>query len=112
MLDVTFFYRATTEPFTYTLPEDADSYNVIRIAFAQNEELLVKEYAYGSADPGMELDGKDVIVTLTQEETKMFKPGFAYTQVRALTSEDEAPASKEFRIIVRRILDDEIMGGE
>lgn len=104
-------YRATTTPDIFTLPLNADACSVIRVAYAQGGELvLMKKYENGVADSGMELEGKTVTVTLTQEEANLFKKGRASTQLRALiTATGKAATSDEFEFTVKRVLDDEIM---
>ena len=102
-------YRVTTPTHTFTLPESTNSYSVIQIAYRQKAVDLVKQYEDGTAPSGMELDGNDVIITLTQEETKQFAPGSAKVQVRALTTQGEALASKIFTIYIDDVINEEVL---
>lgn len=103
-------YRATTPDHTFRFKFQADTCAIIRVAYAQNGKLkFVKKYVNGVADSGMVLDGTDVIITLTQEETKMFSEGHAGVQIRAMNSAGKVVASGKFVVSVEGVYDDEIM---
>ena len=102
-------YRATTPTHTFTLPENASTYDVIQVAYRQKGVSLVKQYEDNTAPSGMELDGKNVIITLTQEETKAFRSGVVEAQVRVLTSQGGAFASQIFNISIRDVINEEVL---
>lgn len=105
-------FRVSTSEFTYELPSDVSEYKIIRVSYQQRDVLLTKQYVVGgTSDSGIVADGDTVVVSLTQEETAMFRPGFAYTQVKVLTLDDKTLPSNEFRIIVQSIEDETIMSG-
>ena len=102
-------FRVTTPVHTYVLPIDTSSCSVIRVAYSQGKKKLIKAYQGGVAPEGMTLDGKNVIIRLTQEETKDFSSGFLTAQIRVLTDEGESLSSKVFRVTVDDVLDEEVM---
>ena len=103
-------YRVTTPIHTFTLPEDAESYKEIQITYKQKKEILVKHYQDGIIPIGMSFDGKNVMIRLTQEETKKFNAGEqASAQVRVLTAGDDAYASQIFKVSVYGVLNDEVL---
>lgn len=103
-------YRVTTVIDRYTLPVDTSNYQVIRVTYSQPPNVkIIKTYQHGELSDGMQLDGRKVIITLTQEETKKFKSGYALSQVRALTNDGKAKTSKTFRLPIDSVLDDVVM---
>ena len=104
-------YRATTPTHTFTLPQNANTYNVIQVAYRQKKVSLVKQYEDGTLPDGMTFDGKNVIITLTQEETKAFKSGVVEAQVRVLTSQGGAFASQIFNISIHDVINEEVLNG-
>ena len=102
-------YRVTTPEHTFTLPEPISSYKVVQIAYRQSAFKFAKTYADGEASSGMSISGNTVIVSLTQEETKKFKKGEASVQVRALTSNDKAVASKQFTFTIEDVNNEDIL---
>ena len=70
-------YRYTTGGICITMPEHIDLtlVTVMRVAVRQGSVQVVKDLS-----DGVTLDGQDVIVKLTQEETARFRPGAALVQ--------------------------------
>lgn len=102
-------YRVTTPTHTFTLPIDTSECAVIQITYKQGEKTLVKEYNDGTLPAGMTLDEKNVILNLTQMETRGFKVGTVDVQVRALTNGGKAYASQHFNVSVNRVNNEEIL---
>ena len=103
-------YRATTPTHTFTLPDQAASYAEIHITYKQNSTELIKHSENGVLPPGMSFDDKDVIIRLTQDETKLFIANkFVYIQVRVLTSGGDVYASKVFTCKINDVLNDEVL---
>ena len=102
-------YRVTTPTHTFTLPSDTSNYSEIQVAYKQGQNLLVKHYQDATLPEGMTLDGQNVIITLSQEETKSFSKGSASVQVRVLTSGGEAMASQVFTISVRDVITEDVL---
>ena len=102
-------YRATTPTHTFTLPIDTSTCSVVQVSYEQGTAKVVKTCRDGETTPGMMLDGQDVIVVLSQEETKVFKVGIVFVQLRVLTTSDEAFASKVFKIPVKQVLSEDIL---
>ena len=102
-------YRLTTPTHTFTLPFDTSTCSAIQVTYEQGKIALVKEYKGGIPPSGMVLDGANVIVVLTQDETKQFKTGKVNVQLRVLTTDGEAFASKIFKIPVTDVLNEDIL---
>ena len=103
-------YRLTTPTHTFTLPETASSYAEIQVTYKQKTAQVVKHAQDGNIPPGMSFDDKNVIIRLTQEETKRFKADdFASVQVRVLTAGGDAYASQIFKCIVNKTLNEGIL---
>lgn len=103
-------YRVTTPYLTFTLPIQTSTCKEVLVTIEQNDTVLTKHYEDGTMPSGMSFDGKNVIVRLTQEETKAFNPKvFAQTQIRVLTNADDAYASQIFSFIVDDVLNEEIL---
>ena len=106
-------YRVTTPSFTFTLPIDTSACKEIQVTYKQDKIDLIKHYQNGVLPSGMTLQNKDVIIKLTQEETKTFRPGYGiYVQLRVLTTDNEAYASQKFTILVDDVLNEEILADE
>lgn len=103
-------YRATTPTHTFTLPINTNTLSEILVSYKQGAVTLDKHYQDGTLPSGMTLDGDKVIVKLTQDETKLFRPNAqADVQVRVLTASGDALASKRFGITVNSVINDEVL---
>ena len=102
-------YRVTTPTHTYTLPIETSSCKEILVSYKQNNVLLEKHYQDQTLPSGMTLDGKDVIVNLTQAETKAFEKGKIDVQVRVLTNANKAVASQIFTVTHKDVINEEIL---
>ena len=102
-------YRATTPTHTFTLPIETSSCDVILVTYNQDKTKLVKRYQDGTASSGMHLDGKKIVIVLTQEETLKFLEGFAGVQVRLLLNDGTVRASKKFSIRVEEVNNEEVL---
>ena len=103
-------YRVTTPYLTFTLPIQTSTCKEVLVTIKQNATELTKHYENGTMPDGMSFDGKNVIVKLTQAETKAFNSNVsALTQIRVLTNADDAYASQVFNIKVSDVLNEEIL---
>ena len=103
-------YRVTTPTHTFTLPIQTSSCKEIQVTYKQKNAELVFHYQDGIMPSGMTLDGKNVIVRLTQEQTKAFNSSrMVATQVRVLTTGNDAYASQVFNVSVNKVLNDEVL---
>ena len=103
-------YRATTPTHTFTLPISTDTLSEILVSYKQGTVRLDKHYQDNVLPSGMTLDGDKVIVKLTQDETKLFRPNAqADVQVRVLTASGDALASKRFGITIKEVINDEVL---
>lgn len=111
-------HRAGTFPATIKTPLAPSEYSIIRVSFAQNQQILVEKT---NGDEGFSTTEDYVVVTLSQEETLLFQPTagspmggapgpMAYMQIRCYKSATEAPASKVWPIPVYDSLYTEVMG--
>lgn len=103
-------YRATTPTHTYKLPIQTSDCKIIKVIYKQGETKIIKYYMDNIEADGMTLDGDKVIIKLTQEETLMFNAKEPVrAQIRVLTNDDDAFASRRFRIAVNETQDEEIL---
>lgn len=103
-------YRATTPTHTFKLPIEADTCSIIRVTYKQGQNKLKKEKNSGETSDGMTIDGRNVTVVLTQEETLQFEEGKTVTiQLRALTNAGAAFQSQKWRLPVEGALDEEVL---
>ena len=103
-------YRATTPIHTFTLPIQTSNCKEIQVTYKQGPAKVVKHYQDSTLPEGMTLDGDKVIIKLTQAETLKFcKKKVAFVQVRVLTTDDSAYASKLFKVAVDDVLNEEIL---
>lgn len=91
-------YRATTPVHTFTLPSETSFYKEIQVMYKQGRKKIVKHYQNNELPEGMTLDGKNVIIRLTQEETLKFDKGKVNVQIRVMTNADDVMASQKFSI--------------
>ena len=103
-------YRATTPRHTYKLPIQASTCKVIQVTYTQGNTEIVKQSDGATLPDGMTYDENKVIIRLTQEETLRFKAKApAFVQVRALTYDGDALASRSFKIDVYEVQNKEIL---
>lgn len=110
-------HRAGTYSATIKTPLAPSEYSKIRITFSQNQqEILIKN----QGDTGVTIGEDYVEVTLTQNETLLFRPSApspmgapsgapAFLQVRCYASDLDAPASATWRIEVYDALNQEVL---
>ena len=103
-------YRATTPTHQFILPFDTSECKEIQVTYKQGGKSIIKHYQDGTIPPGMTLDGENVFIRLTQEETLTFKPGKSVkAQIRVLTETNDAMASQKFDIKLNDVLNEEIL---
>lgn len=106
-------YRATTPVHTFKLPENANSYDEIQVAYKQTAQSgdinLVKHYENETLPSGMIFDGKNVIVTLTQAETKLFNKGNLTVHLRVRTSDGHVYPTKKWTVSVEQSNNEDIL---
>ena len=91
--------RGTTPEHTFTLPFDTSTIAAVRIIYEYNDnEIVVK------TKDDCTLDGKDIKVKLSQEDTLKFICNTTIkVQVRILTVDGEAIASDVMTVFVKRL---------
>ena len=103
-------YRLTTPAHQFTLPIETNTCQDILVTYAQGGTIVLEKHMDDGVLPeGMTTEGKKVIVTLTQAETKLFTAKKAYAQVRVLTLGGQAYASQYFEIQVNEVLNKDIL---
>ena len=106
-------YIVTTPVNTFTLPANADTYKQIQVTYKQIEQKTVFLYKDNTLPDGMTLDGKNVVIEFTQEQTKAFIPDYPLiVQVRAMTTDGKVYASQEFSVAVNDVLNEDILTDE
>lgn len=99
--------RACTWQATITLPEDSENYEVILVTLSQKQQNLINKR---SGDDGLTINTEDVVLNLTQEETRQFAAGTpALLQIRAYKSVYDAPGSRVWAVEVYDSLNTEVL---
>ena len=97
--------RGTTPTHKFELPFDTAMLKEIKIIYGQDDNVL---FAKRLSD--CDLDGNMVSVTLAQEDTLQFNSEkLVQIQIRALTINGDAPATKIMLKSVYMCLDDEVL---
>ncbi len=106
--------RATTPTHTFTFKNlNPETFKVLNVYYAQQGvELLCKSKEDFTFKTKEVEDGivYEAAVTLSQEETKMFKAKYdVEVQVRALTADDRSLASPKTKLSVWDVINDEVL---
>ena len=106
--------RATTPTHTFTFKNlNPETFKVLNVYYAQQGvELLSKSKEDFSFSTKEIEDGivYEAAVTLSQEETKLFKAKYdVEVQVRALTADDKSLASPKTKLSVWDVINDEVL---
>jgi hypothetical protein len=98
--------RATTPTLTFQLPFDVLEFcDKILITLAQDNENI-----FDKTENDVEINGKEIKLSLTQEETLKFNPnGMVSVQVRVLSKGGEALASNIMYLRVCDVLNEEVL---
>ena len=102
-------FRVTTPTHTFIMPVDTSDCAEILLTYKQGDLSMSKHYENGIVPDGMTLDENQVIQTLTQEETKRFKVGFANVQIRVLLNNGKSYASQIFKVGINEVLNGAIL---
>lgn len=98
-------YRGTTPTLKFTLPFDTSTLDAVWVTIAQGGNVIIDK-----TKVDCDLKGKEIIVTLTQEETLALKAeSKAEIQLRVLTTDGLALASEIFREDTKCILKDGVI---
>ena len=98
-------YRATTPTHIFTLPFDTELVKEIRVTYEQEGVTILTKTV-----SECELDGADIKIRLTQEETLLFEPDKRVSiQLRVLTSDNQVMASDVTKVWAYSCLDEEIL---
>jgi uncharacterized protein YuzE len=96
--------RLTTPTHTFALPFDASAVDKFLLTYAQDEAIVLEK-----TEVDMDVNGHVWGVKLTQEETKLFKPGTAFAQIRVLMVGGDALASEPMRLWVDHVFNEEVL---
>ena len=106
-------YRVTTPTHTFTLPIQTSTCKEVEVTYKQNDHVERFHYQDQTLPEGMTLDGKNVIIHFTQEQTKRFLPIYPIAaQVRVLTNDDEVFASQMFTLYIDDVLSERILADD
>ena len=99
------FSPGTTPTHVFTLPFEKDLLDDLRINYIQNKEKVLTK-----KKQDVEISGNDINLTLTQEETLLFKEGInVFVQVKIKTTEGLVLNSDIIEIRVDKSLDKEVI---
>ena len=107
-------YRATTPTHRFVFNGiDPSTFKELNVYYAQQGiELLkkTKEDCIFTSEENLDSTDYVVYLTLSQEETKLFKPRqMVKIQLRALTADDRALATSEYEVQVCDVINDEVL---
>lgn len=103
-------YRVTDSVNTFTLPTQANTYKQIEVTYRQIERTTIFLYKNNTLPDGMTLDGKNVVIEFTQEQTKALVSKYPIiAQVRAMDANGKVHASQEFTVSVKDVLSENIL---
>lgn len=102
-------YRATTPTHTFKLPIETNTCSEILVSYKQKDVVLEKHYQDNTLPDGMTLNGKNVVIVLTQDEANSFKEGTAKVQIRVLTNAGTVMASQVFKLFVADVINEEVL---
>ena len=97
-------YQATTPHFTFTLGIDTANISKLRLTFYQGNKALIT-----LSEDDVTMQGNNVDVVLTQEQTLLFTPGQMFTQFRVKLIDGTVEASNSIDIAISKSLDTEIL---
>lgn len=92
-------YRGTTPTFTFTLQFDASTIDSAYATFAQSGEVKIDKPL-----EDMQIDGKKLVLKLTQEETLLLKGNSAVEIQLSVRVGSNVMRSKIMNVTVNRIL--------
>lgn len=106
--------RATTPTHTFTFENlDPTTFKALNIYYAQQGVEILCKTKDDCTFTTQDTDTKTVYlasVTLTQEETKLFKSKYdVEVQLRVLTADDRALATSKYKLSVWDVINDEIL---
>lgn len=99
-------YRATTPTHIFTLPFDTSLLKEIRVTYAtEGKDIILQK-----TEADCTLDGSDIKIELTQEETLLFEAqNRVLIQLRVLTTDGKVMASEIWRRFALECLDEEVL---
>lgn len=98
--------RGTTPEFTFKLPFDTSKIKSLYVSFATQGDSVIVEKTVADCT----LSGKTVKAKLTQAETLKFRvDGLIQIQLRLLTTDGEAMATRIYTVGVDKILKDGVI---
>lgn len=99
-------YRASTPTHKLSIPWGESDISDLWLTYSQSDEIVL-EKKYKNSD--FTVEGNVWSVTLTQEETNLFKSDTAQAQIRVLFTDGTSIPSKVFQLPVFPVLNDEVM---
>lgn len=93
----------STERHTLTFPIDLENVEGVKITYTQNEDIvIVKEKA------DVTINGKKIIVTLSEAETKLFEPEIPVEVQAKIKRDGQVIPTQIKRVAVKRMLNTDI----
>lgn len=97
--------RATTPTHTFELPFGLDYIKRLLITYKQGDTIVLEK-----TEADVTFDGNVATLTLTQDETLKFNADeVVKVQIRVLTQNGAAPASRTFLVPVADVLNPEVL---
>lgn len=96
--------RATTPKHEFALPIDSELILRFLLTYSQHDKVVLEK-----TEKDMTKNGKVWSIELTQDETNQFSEGYAYAQIRILTTGGDALASNVIQIHIGKVFNDEVL---
>lgn len=98
-------HKGTTPKHTFKIPFKTETIAILRVTYAQRDEIVVEK-----TEADCTLEGDEIIVKLSQEETLSFDENeFVKIQIRIITTDGEALVSNKIRLSVGDVLNKEVL---
>jgi hypothetical protein len=99
------FSPGTTPTHTFTLPFEKEILSEVRITYIQNKKKIITKEI-----DDLEIDGNDISLTLTQEETFLFEEGRNVSiQLKIKTTDELVFNSDIIEMRINKSLDNEVI---
>lgn len=99
------FSPGTTPTHTFTLPFGKEMLSEVRITYIQNKKKIITKEI-----DDLEIDGNDISLTLTQEETFLFEEGRNVSiQLKIKTTDELVFNSDIIEMRINKSLDNEVI---
>lgn len=102
------FYRTQTVTHKFTLNINESVIDDFIITYSQGGTQIINKEMFDIENGTVEVNGSEVLVHLSQEDTALFKVGLISIQVKVWTKNRKSVISKEFLTECKDVLNDKV----